>query len=590
MRYLYGQSPLYKAGSYALIVGRKGSCPFRGLVTLSFAGGCLATVIFFAPMLWSRRVLVAGILGIGLMVGLLSTAKSLGGYDLPGDNMTRLLVLLEFNTFVAAGVGLLALALADLWQARDADSTLLVLWTAGTFLFCWLMNWTINGRTILPMVPAATILIVRCIDRHTTGAVGQPSSWKFLPLAFAGVLTVAVAWADMRWADSDRLAAAKIHDQYRLQKDPVLFEGHWGFQYYMEAYGFKAVDFACPLTPGAILIAPKSYTGTPPLPKEAFSKIVSFELVSCPCLATMRREVDAGFYSGNGGFLPFAVVPVSNECYYVATVTRARDVPSLIREYQQELKQHPDSAELLVKLCHVLIRANRAAEAKEYLERAVQLNSNNPDYAEVYYNLGVASANRGQFDEAIAAFQKALKIKPDYAETRNNLGAALQARGRIDEALAQYRQALKIKPDYARVYYNIGTVLAGRRQFDEALAQFRRALELKPDDVNAQNNLAWLLATCPANSVRNGAAAIEHAQRANQLCAGGRPDILNTLAAAYAEAGRFPEALATAHTALELATQQNRRALADALRAWIRLYEAGKPYHQPLSASAPTKP
>ena len=105
---------LYGAGSYALIVGRQSSCLFRGVVTLSFTGGCLATVIFYAPMLWSRRVLVAGILGIGLMAGLLSTAKSLGEYELPGDNATRLLVVLQFSVFIVAGVGLLALAIADL--------------------------------------------------------------------------------------------------------------------------------------------------------------------------------------------------------------------------------------------------------------------------------------------------------------------------------------------------------------------------------------------------------------------------------------------------------------------------------------------
>jgi Flp pilus assembly protein TadD len=115
------------------------------------------------------------------------------------------------------------------------------------------------------------------------------------------------------------------------------------------------------------------------------------------------------------------------------------------------------------------------------------------------------------------------------------------------------------------------------------MAQFRRVLELKPDDADAQNNLAWLLATCPADSLRNGAAAIEHAQRANQLCGGRRADVLNTLAAAYAEAGRFPEALAAARKALELATQQNHRDWVDMLRSRIALYEAGKPFHQTSS-------
>jgi tetratricopeptide (TPR) repeat protein len=141
-------------------------------------------------------------------------------------------------------------------------------------------------------------------------------------------------------------------------------------------------------------------------------------------------------------------------------------------------------------------------------------------------------------------------------EAHNHLGLALADRGRIGEAMAQYQKALKIAPDYVRAY----------------------------------NNLAWLLATCPAATLRNGVEAIEHAQRANQLTGGRQPAILDTLAAAYAEAGRFPEAVATAHKALALATQQGKQTLAKALRTRTALYEAGEPYHQPLSACAPVKP
>ncbi len=108
--------------------------------------------------------------------------------------------------------------------------------------------------------------------------------------------------------------------------------------------------------------------------------------------------------------------------------------------------------------------------------------------------------------------------------------------------------------------------MASRGQFDEAIFQFQQALKLKPGDADAHGSLAWLRATCPQASLRNGAEAIEHAQQANQLSGGKQPDVLHTLAAAYAEAGRFPEALATVRKALDLATQQNNRALADALR------------------------
>ena len=186
--------------------------------------------------------------------------------------------------------------------------------------------------------------------------------------------------------------------------------------------------------------------------------------------------------------------------------------------------------------------------------------------------------------------QKALKISPYDAEAYNNLGVVQAQRGQRDKAIALYRKALEIQPNYPEAHNNLGYALASLGRFDEAMAHYRKVLQIRPDFAQAHNNLAWLQATCPEATRRNGAEAVEHAQRADQLCGGGRPDVLNTLAAAYAEAGRFPEALATAGKALELANRQNNHALVGVLRTRIALYEAGKPYHQTPSASASLRP
>jgi tetratricopeptide (TPR) repeat protein len=111
-----------------------------------------------------------------------------------------------------------------------------------------------------------------------------------------------------------------------------------------------------------------------------------------------------------------------------------------------------------------------------------------------------------------------------------------------------------------------------------ALVHYQQALGLRPDYVEAQNNLAWVLATCPEASVRNGGQALVLAQQANQLSGGNHPIMLKTLAATYAEVGRFAEAVATAQQALALATAANNAALADDLRAQIGLYQAGSPF------------
>ena len=135
----------------------------------------------------------------------------------------------------------------------------------------------------------------------------------------------------------------------------------------------------------------------------------------------------------------------------------------------------------------------------------------------------------------------------------------------------------------------LGNILAARGQFQDAVAHYRKALEIRPDDLAAQKNLAWLRATCPVASQRNGGEALELAQRANRRCDGKRPDVLDTLAAAYAEIGWFQEAVAAEGKALELVAQQNAPASADALRARMALYQAGRPFRQPQPASSPLR-
>jgi protein O-mannosyl-transferase len=111
----------------------------------------------------------------------------------------------------------------------------------------------------------------------------------------------------------------------------------------------------------------------------------------------------------------------------------------------------------------------------------------------------------------------------------------------------------------------------------EAMAYFQKTLEIQPNNVDACHYLAWVLATCPEPSVRNGAKAVALAQEANQLSGGGDPEIISTLAAAYAEAGRFPEAVTTAQQALRLAINQTSTTTVDDLRTAIGLYQAGLP-------------
>jgi Flp pilus assembly protein TadD len=147
--------------------------------------------------------------------------------------------------------------------------------------------------------------------------------------------------------------------------------------------------------------------------------------------------------------------------------------------------------------------------------------------------------------------------------------------------MPHFQKVLEIKPDDAEARFNLGNALVQMGRVGEAIAQHQRALEIKPADPRFQNGLAWLLATAPESSLRDGGKAVELARQANLVTGGENPIILHTLAAAYAEVGRFPEAVETAQHALRLAEAQSNSGLAGALQSELKLYQADRPWHGP---------
>ncbi len=198
-----------------------------------------------------------------------------------------------------------------------------------------------------------------------------------------------------------------------------------------------------------------------------------------------------------------------------------------------------------------------------------------------HYSFGSALRQKGRLDEAILQYQEALRINPGYANALNNLGTALRQKGRVDEAITQFQLALKVMPDNEAIHFNLAKALFQKGRVDEAIIQFQMALQIEPADMEVQNNLAWLLATAPQASLRNGDKAVELARQANELAGGKNPVILGTLAAALAETGRFSEAVETAQRALRLAGAQSNIVLAGRLQLEMKLYQAGSPFHSP---------
>ncbi len=248
--------------------------------------------------------------------------------------------------------------------------------------------------------------------------------------------------------------------------------------------------------------------------------------------------------------------------------------------------------------------------ADSLFARAAEISDQDPVTC---YNVGVAVLEQGNYPRAVRCFERALKgadsstPKTFLARVQNNLGCALLEQGQVPGAISNFESALVMQPNYPQVYYNMGRAFLTNRQpdvavdcFQHALAldpnvaeihyklanalvllgqpaaaitEYSKTLQLRPDMDEAANNLAWLLATCPDRSLRDGPRAVSLARQASEHSHDQNPLILGTLAAAYAETGQRAEALATAQHALQLAQAQDKPALARTLESQIRQYK-----------------
>jgi tetratricopeptide (TPR) repeat protein len=226
-------------------------------------------------------------------------------------------------------------------------------------------------------------------------------------------------------------------------------------------------------------------------------------------------------------------------------------------------------------------------KAISHFETALRIRSSkrHPHYsvgsAFVQVNLADALSRKGQPDEALVHYDEGIKLQPNYADAYYNRGNILFAEGRIDEAMADWEKTLQIRPDDADAHTCLGNALLRRGSIKEAIAHYENAIALAPEDPHSRINMAWVLATAPDTSIRDGIRAVEFAQQAMELSGGNDPKFLRTLAAAYAESGRFSEAITTAKQAMMIATVQGKSGFANVLNKDVGLYRE----HVPLRAA-----
>lgn len=316
---LYGQGLLSYAAHYATEVS---SIVKPGLMTnlltgLSFSGGGLLSTAFFIPMLWSKKIWVVwGLILLSIATLLLQTGYlgSLSLYDEKGIKWTS---IVQCTLFIVAGVHIIVLAVDNALRNKDALSLMLFLWVIGTFIYLSLINWTISTRTVLPMAPAVGILLAQRFDQWKSRDLEKNLIWRATFLLFLGAIAaLLVSWADYSLANCQRTAAQNIYSNFKDSKNTLWFQGHWGFQYYMEAAGGKPLDFKnSSIKHGDIVIIPVNNTNKKRLSNDDFQYVKSLQIMPSQWIGTMQSSTGAGFYAAGIGPLPFSIGRIHPEEY-----------------------------------------------------------------------------------------------------------------------------------------------------------------------------------------------------------------------------------------------------------------------------------
>jgi len=263
-------------------------------------------------------------------------------------------------------------------------------------------------------------------------------------------------------------------------------------------------------------------------------------------------------------------------------------------------------------LGNVLMDEGKLDEAVKHFQEVIRLT---PAIGKPYNDLGKAYALQKKLDDALTMFSKAVMLDPGLPEARWNLGNAWLLKGKVDEGLSQMKMALRLNPENieeqrkfadtlikmgkareaipyceavvaaepgdAHARFALGSACLANNRLEQAAASFREALRLAPDIPQCMNALAWIYATGAKAKIRNGAEAVRLAEKACKITKRQNTEMLDTLAAAYAETGRFDEAIKTTEEIRVLALSTHDTAMADTARQRMELYQNGKPYHEP---------
>jgi Flp pilus assembly protein TadD len=250
---------------------------------------------------------------------------------------------------------------------------------------------------------------------------------------------------------------------------------------------------------------------------------------------------------------------------------------------REAVRLYPTNAAANLELGVDLMVSGQTDEALGFFSAALKLE---PDLVEKNLSAAKAYTENGRFDFALRCLKIVSWLKPDDAQAHENLGIFSLRHGQPGDALKQFEETLRLRPD-AQSHCDLGLALTSLGRIRDAASQYETAIQLSPNSAEALNALAWLLATTPDAQLRNGTRAVVLAEQACRLTDFKQPLLVSTLAAAYAEAGRFNEAVQTAGKAIALAAAENQPDLAKRNQVLLEFYRTGMTVVQ--SHSRPNK-
>ena len=262
---------------------------------------------------------------------------------------------------------------------------------------------------------------------------------------------------------------------------------------------------------------------------------------------------------------------------YIAATWTVADLTRLWR-HQRIILNAAALLAIVVLSCCAWVQTRYWRDSETLFKHALAVTTNN-DVAK--NNLGIVYLRRGNVDEAISLLQAAVDLRPDNSPAHDNLAKALLQKGNVADALNHYRKLLDLQPDNIEVHNIVGTVLIQQGRIREGVEEWEKVLASQPDNGNALSNLAWVFATSPDDSLRDGAKAVQLASEAVRVSGYRIPILFRTLAAAYAETGEFSKAIQTAQQGIELANSQGNSGLATELQGNIALYQEHRPLRDP---------